>query len=535
MNKWIPLIIVVAIIVGIILYTYFRVVFEEVYHISRKYILSITTIKKPLIKAPYFNRKFTGMKNSFPFVAAIAIDINNDGKESLFIGGGENQDDMLLDVVDGKLVNIIKGTGLSSMFPTYGGISIDLDNDRYSDLIVAREDGVTLYMNNKNGTFRSKKLMNSAEDTVPIAVAAADFNKDGIVDLYISNFIKSGLLKNYQFNNPEHSKPNVLLQGVGNGNYMDVTAKQGVAGLSNTFTSVFADLNNDTHPDLVVANDAGEIDIYENKKGQFVKRKIDAGYGFWMGIGVGDYDNDGDLDLFLSNVSDYSPHSMTKGTPETGLQPHQRANNNHIILRNDGNFKFVDVTDTYLKNKLGFGWSGVFEDIDLDGKLDLLFGVNYMKHPYHKYIKHVQPVMMNQGKNKPFKQNYQYSDTGFGHTPMLIDLDNDNIKDVVWVNIMGPLKIYSNKNYKQNNFINVKLPSTVKYTNAKIYVTMDNGQVLMRENIQGGIGFGGDQSNIHTFGLGKHKVKNVVVRTIYGKTHTLLNPKTNSTVVLKNK
>ena len=525
-------------------------VIKEVVDISRKYVVSIMTVKKPLIKAPHFNRSFTGMmKKSFPFVAGVAIDINNDGRESIFIGGGVNQDDLLLENINGKLVNNIQGTGLSSKSPTYGGVSIDMDNDGYSDLIVARQDGVTLYKNNKNGTFSKRKILQEQEDRVPIAITVADFNKDGILDIYISNFIRSKDLKNYQFNNPEHSKENVLLQGMpvypktfpsanGIGDnrllFRDVTDIQDVGGSHNTFTSIFVDLNDDGYPDIVSANDAGEIEIFENRKGKFVKRILDVGKGFWMGIGVGDYDNDGDIDLFLSNISGYVPEDsgITFGEKGgTGIRINQKLNHQHVLLRNDGNFKFVDVYDKYFKDSYGFGWGSVFSDLNLDGKLDLLFGVNYMDHPINKYIRHVQPVLMNQGKGKKFKQVYNYSDSGFGHTPLIVDLDDDGIKDVMWINVKGPLKIYSNKQNNRNNYINVRLGSGVQFVNAKIMLYMKNGKKQIRENIQGGVGFGSDQSETHTFGLGKDTyVDRIVVKTIYGHVYTYVNPKVNSTL-----
>ena len=560
--KRIILIIILLLICVALIIAYKQVpfVFKEVAAISRKYMISIITVQKPVIKAPHFNRSFPGMmKKSFPFIAGIAIDINNDGRESVFIGGGVDQDDLLLENIGGKLVNNIMGTGLSSKSPTYGGVSIDMDNDGYSDLIVARQNGVTLYKNNKDGTFSRRKILQEQADRVPIAITVADYNKDGKLDIYISNFIRSKDLKNYQYNNPKHAKGNVLLKGIssypktfpspdgmsnipkpypGEGDrdllFRDVTDIQGVTGSHNTFTSIFADLNDDGYPDLVVANDAGEIEIFENRNGKFVKRVLEFGKGFWMGIGAGGYDNDGDIDLFLSNISGHVPESsgITFGDKGgTGIRKGQKLRHQHILLRNDGNFKFVDVYDKNFKDSYGFGWGSVFNDLNLDGKLDLLFGVNYMQHPVHKYVTHVQPVLMNQGKGKKFKQVYNYSDSGYGHTPLIVDLDNDGIKDVMWINVKGPLKIYSNKQNNKNNYINVRLGSGVQFVNAKIMLYMRDGKKQIRENIQGGVGFGSDQSETHTFGLGTDKTVNkIVVKTIYGHVYTYVNPKINSTL-----
>jgi hypothetical protein len=100
-----------------------------------------------------------GLSLSHP---ATYIDINNDGNKYLFIGS--NVSDKLLMYKGGKYHNIIANTGLSSNFKTYSVINMDLDNDGYADLIVGRENGLFVYFNNKDGTFTSKKII----DTQPM-------------------------------------------------------------------------------------------------------------------------------------------------------------------------------------------------------------------------------------------------------------------------------------------------------------------------------------------------------------------------------
>ncbi len=534
LNKFNIIIIIIIIIILLIFYYIPYFIIAEIGNISHKYLLSILTVKYPQIPLQKsFSTNFKNLQTAYPYTAGVAIDINNSGHEEIFIGGGEDQDDVLLSYQNGKLINIIDKTNLSSKSATYGGVSIDLDNDGYSDLIVARQNGVTLYKNNKNGTFSAKKIVNEQKDRSPIALSIVDYDKDGNADIYVSNFIRSKDLKSYQFNNPEHSKENILLKGDGKLNFYDVTLGSNIAGKHNTFTSIFTDLNNDNNPDLVVANDAGEIEIYENKNGKFIKHKMNTGFGFWMGVAPGDIDNDGDMDLFFANISGYTPEDsgFTFGTAKTGIKKDQKLNHEHIILRNDGNFKFTDVSDQYLKRKFGFGWGGVFSDLNLDGKLDLLFSSNYKVHPIHQYITHVQPVLLN--KNKQFVQTYKYADFNYGQTPLVVDINKDNIKDVVWINMSGPIRVYANQNYDKNNYINIKLPSNIKFTNAKITLYLPNGQKYIRENIQGGIGFASDQSEMHSFGLNKNKkIDRIEVDTIYGDKYIYKNPKINSNLIV---
>ena len=87
-----------------------------------------------------------------------------------------------------------------------------------------------------------------------------------------------------------------------------------------------------------------------------------------MGVAVGDIDNDGDQDLFFSNVGKSIPKVLTAGD----LRDDQHQTHEWLLLRNDGDFHFTDLTEAYRLTGEGFAWGAVFEDLDLDGRLDLL-------------------------------------------------------------------------------------------------------------------------------------------------------------------
>lgn len=503
---------------------------NEIVDVTKQYVLTVKSVKRPEIKTQKFNRSFTGFKNSYPYVAGVPIDIDNDGIEELFIGGGEEQEDVLLkyDKKKKKMINIIDNVNISDTSPTYGAVAIDINKDGYEDLIVARQNGVFIYNNDKNGSFIKKQIIKEKKDRVPVSLSITDYNNDGEIDIYISNFIRSKYLKNYQFHNDDHSKSNILLKGEGDLNYKDVTKKTGTETNANTFTSVFSDLDNDNDPDLIVAQDAGKLEFYENKKGKFIKRNIDTGFGFWMGIGVGDIDNDGDIDIFSSNIGSFIPKNIPKGTKKTGIKKDERLNLEHIILRNDGKFHFhEDKKDDIIKKK-AFGWGVIFRDIDFDGDLDLIFSQNYIKNPFNKYMSHYSQVLLN--TKKGWENDYSFPNPNFGQTPIMMDVDQDNRHDLIWLNMKGNIKIY--KNTFKGNFINVILPPTVDFINAKVYLKIGNKK-QMRENVKGGEGFGGGQSKIMTFGLGNNKkVDKIIVKTMKGKKYIKKDPKINTTLTL---
>ena len=72
---------------------------------------------------------------------------------------------------------------------------IDIDNNGYSDLIVAREDGVMMYLNRGNGKFDIRRLLDKSTKTIPIALTVSDYNKDGNVDIYVSQSVNPNYLK----------------------------------------------------------------------------------------------------------------------------------------------------------------------------------------------------------------------------------------------------------------------------------------------------------------------------------------------------
>jgi enediyne biosynthesis protein E4 len=104
--------------------------------------------------------------------------------------------------------------------------------------------------------------------------------------------------------------------------------------------------------------DAGNQLFRNNGNGRFKNvtpnsGAADTGYGYGMGVAAGDYDNDGDVDLYVTNVGP------------------------NVMLRNDGDGRFADVTDVTQTGDPSWSTSAAFVDIDADGDLDL-FVTNYV-------------------------------------------------------------------------------------------------------------------------------------------------------------
>ena len=465
-----------------------------------------------------------------PFTGGAAIDIDNDGRMEIFASGGFGQDDVLLSLQGDAMVDIIGGTGLSSTRATYGATAIDFNDNGQTDLIIARDDGVWLYINN-NGRFKGTKIDSSSGATqTALNVAIADYDRDGDIDLYLSNFISFDLWRAAVFNDPDHIRYNVMLRNDGNLKFTDVTEESGTGGTQNTFLSAFTDLDSDGYQDLVISNNTGLIEIMHNEgDGTFTKNSFNSENGFWMGLGIGDYDNDGDQDLALSNASKSIPTFLVRGD----LEDDQIFDPEWALLRNDGNRQFTNVAEEAGITGHGFGWGMVFEDLNFDGKLDLLAAQNYIKLITHKYFKLTGfNGLQVEGANGPafaHTKKLGLENKNFGQSAIIADLNGDARQDVTWINMGGPVTAHIN-NHK-GDFVTLAVPDNAKWIGAEVTAISSAGKGYTRQ-VTNAVGMLTDQSPHLSFAAGEgNTIKELQVkfadgtsRTIPAVSNTLIRP-----------
>ena len=131
-----------------------------------------------------FAPTFDGTK-TLPFAAGAIVDIDNDGVEEIFLGGGIDQPDAIYKYENDTFTEITESTGWTKETPdkTFSATSLDLDHDGDNDLLITRQSGVYLYRND-NASFSAEKLeLDMDSKTVPLSAAIGDINKDG---LYLS-------------------------------------------------------------------------------------------------------------------------------------------------------------------------------------------------------------------------------------------------------------------------------------------------------------------------------------------------------------
>ena len=146
-------------------------------------------------------------------------------------------------------------------------------------------------------------------------LAAADYDRDGKLDLYLCCYVYFQSEAQYTYAAPYHDArngpPNFLfrnkLNADGSGSFLDVTAEAGMNENNDrfSFAPAWCDFNDDGWPDLYVANDFGRKNLYVNRNGHFhdeaeQRKTEDVGPG--MSASWFDANHDQRPDIYVANM-----------------------------------------------------------------------------------------------------------------------------------------------------------------------------------------------------------------------------------------
>jgi hypothetical protein len=189
-----------------------------------------------------------------------------------------------------------------------GTLLFDADGDGDQDLYLVSGsneyyDGSPYYQDRLYRNDGTGNFTNATTQLPPIrhsgsCVAAADFDKDGDLDVF-----RGGRGKALMYPLPGRS---YLLKNEG-GRFGDATefVAAELRSVGMVTDAVWADIDGDTWPDLVVVGEFMPITIFKNNGGRLVKLAADGlqqSEGFWNCIRPGDFDGDGDVDFLAGNL-----------------------------------------------------------------------------------------------------------------------------------------------------------------------------------------------------------------------------------------
>ena len=265
-------------------------------------------------------------------------DINGDGMEDVFVGGALGYSGALFIQKSNSTFANIPNPSLEQdkLKEDMGALFFDSDNDGDLDLYVvsggSESDGESsdyqdrLYINDGKGNF------SRAQDALPqilssgSCVIAADYDKDGDLDLFVGGKIVGG---SYPV-----APQSYLLQN-NNGKFTNVTnaLAPGLENAGLVSSAIWSDYDQDGNLDLIVVGEWMPITIFRNVNGRFSKvTNIPAlanSDGWWNSIISGDFDNDGDIDYVAGNLG---LNSRLKASPDQPASVHYKDFDNNGAL-----------------------------------------------------------------------------------------------------------------------------------------------------------------------------------------------------------
>lgn len=440
------------------------------------------------------------LEHSLPFAGAAAFDLDGDGHDEVFLGGGRGQNDAVFAFRGGRFERL--GAAFDSKSApdaTHGAAAIDLDGDGRDELLLARESGIWRCANRGQALDCARLDLALDEGVTPLSIALGDVNRDGFVDFYVSGYVSKRLVEGETVFRRPYGGYSYFFVGQADGSWRDETEAYGLRRRHNTFSALFADLDNDADADLVIAQDTGRVEMYENVGAPPLRAIVNPSvYSYPMGIAAGDVDNDGAIDLYFSNVGHTLPPWMLRGD----LRAEDPFNTDYMLFRNEGRWVFADEAAERGLARLGFGWGVVFADMNLDGRQDILAAQNYARLPFNPLTHRYPGKLMLQQADGSFASAERAAgieNPRFGLSPIVADFDGDLRPDLVWLNLNGAARAFLNRG-PAGNAIGVRLPNRASMLGARIEVRAGGAQRFAQ--VIANQGLGSDQSRTQIIGLG---------------------------------
>lgn len=240
--------------------------------------------------------------------ALAKADVNKDGLEDVFLGGGSGQTAALyLQQLSGQFTRIaVADFELHRLSDDVDALFFDADNDNDPDLyVVSGGHGETddldiyqdrLYLNNGFGAFTYNADLLPEMKASGATVAGADIDGDNDVDLFVGGFARPGTY-------PNHDQ-SFLLENR-DGQFVDVTSE--ILRAPGIVTdAVWADLDGNNGLQLIVAGEWMNLRVFEMGEDSWrestTARGLENTSGWWRSLSVSDLDGDGDQDIVAGNV-----------------------------------------------------------------------------------------------------------------------------------------------------------------------------------------------------------------------------------------
>jgi len=460
-----------------------------------------------------------------------------------YLKGGDPMVTLYHQEPDGTFKDITKQAGLARAGWGMGVAVADYDNDGKLDLFVTGYGGNVLYRN--LGSCKFEDVTEKAGvrgGGFSTGAAWGDYDRDGNVDLFVSRYVhvdinhmpapgsnKFCLYKGLQVQCGPwglEGESDLLYHNRGDGTFEEVSQKAGVHNQIGYYGLgvMWSDYDNDSWPDLVVANDSVPNYLYHNNhNGTFSEVGMLSGISLSgdgtqlgnMGVDFADYDHSGRFSLFITTFQE-QPKALWRNTGANGFEDVSWPSG-------IGRPSYADVC-----------WGTSFFDMANTGWLDLLIACGHVypqidsleNNPHYR-----QPIFLERN-NRDGTFDEVGKEAGLSDLPLKSrrgaafgDIFNTGNIDVVLVNVGEPPTLLLNQNTAPNHRVLFKLIGT-KSNRAAIgaRVTVHAASIRQIAEVRGGNSYLSQNDLRLHFGLGKStKIDSVEIRWPSGKIETLEN------------
>ena len=436
---------------------------------------------------------------AFGGAGVAAEDIDNDGDvDVLILSGAGNA--LYLNDGKGRFTDVTEAAGLGWKRPDgrpgepRQPIVADFDNDGLEDILITYvDDDHRLYKNLGNAKFEdvTDRAKFGGKGLVGGPATAFDFDKDGLLDVYIGYFgdyIHGELptLSRRNFN----ALPDKLFRNKGNFTFEDVSAGSGVENTGWAQSVGHLDFDNDGWEDLICGNDFGTNAWYRNlgrpagSQEQIRFEDVSSKIGtdkpsYTMNVGITDLNRDSHPDVYISNI-------VTMDKDEKYVLPDTKTRMKFNPAKM-ANMRVVEANDLWMSNgaqyeqsksvgrgmsSTGWAWGASFFDFDNDGDDDLYVvnGMNeyavyssvnpYLTDPSGKPTNAILPVAEKEvpvffvNTNGMLQEETSQSGAdpaGNARSVAYLDADNDGDLDMVVNNFNSAAYVYRNNSEANGN------------------------------------------------------------------------------------
>ena len=487
-----------------------------------------------------------------------AFDYNNDGCMDIFVTNGatlpgekktepQYRNRLYRNNCDMTFTDVTEKAGLAGEGYSMGIAAADFDNDGFVDLFVTGLRHNTLYRNRGNGTFEDITVRAGLDKPAMWSVSAGwlDYDNDGFLDLFVTNYVAwtpetevSCKLDGKSFYcHPGDYKglPNQLFHNNRDGTFTDVSASSGIGDSIGKGMGVsFGDFNGDGLTDVFVANDSIANFLFQNLgNGRFKEVALETGVAYnTQGKAVAGMGSD-----FRDFNNDGLDDIALDGMYWDGF----------TLYRNRGkpNF-FVDETVSSglaLSTPRRTGWGMGMYDFDNDGYKDLFYATSHFPGTEAQVRSQAATsnLVLRNLANGRFADVSRLAGPDFQrpalfHGAAFADFDNDGRVDVVVTAVNGSLRVFRNISPEPGHWIALRLIGTRS--------NRDGLGARVRLNLPGGsseynhattsVGYASSSEPIVRFGLGPYDfAPEIEIRWPSGSVQTLHDVKGDHVVTVR--